>query len=531
MERVGIDDNFFALGGDSIVSIRLVSLARKAGLLISPRSVFQHQTVSALAEVAASAEKTVSSAPDVATGELPATPIMRWLEERGGSVDRYSQAVLLQVPADLGEDRFVAALQAVLDHHDALRLRLMASNEERSDWRLEVAPVGTVKAAACTRRIDISKLDDAARHNCIAEQAEAAEARLAPASGVMVQAVWFDAGAQRPGRLLLTIHHLAVDGVSWRILLPDLAAAWEAGADGQAFALPPRGTSFRQWAQLLTDRAQDPHVTGELAFWTGTLSQPSLSLDDAATRQIQDGTSATRHLTLTLPAAVTGPLLTRVPAAFHGGVNDVLLTGLVLALADWGRRHGSGSRAVLLDLEGHGREDIGAETDLSRTVGWFTTMFPVRLDPGTLDLDEAFAGGAALGRAFKSIKEQLHAVPGNGLGYGLLRYLNVQTASSLAGFAPPQLGFNYLGRFPVSADADWTISHDTEWLRGNAATSLAHRVDINAMTLDTDDGATFTATWSWASAVMTEELGSRNCDPLVPGPGSAGPSCGAARRP
>ena len=188
------------------------------------------------------------------------------------------------------------------------------------------------------------------------------------------------------------------------------------------------------------------------------LSQPSLSLDDAATRRIQDGIDATRHLTFTLPATVTGPLLTRVPAAFHGGVNDVLLTGLALALADWGRRHRSASRAVLLDLEGHGREDIGPETDLSRTVGWFTTMFPLRLDPGTLDLDEAFAGGAALGRAFKSIKEQLRAVPGNGLGYGLLRYLNAQTASSLDGFAPPQLGFNYLGRFPVSADADWTIS-------------------------------------------------------------------------
>ena len=163
-----------------------------------------------------------------------------------------------------------------------------------------------------------------------------------------------------------------------------------------------------------------------------------------------------------MPAAVTGPLLGRVPAAFHGGINEVLLTGLAVAVADWCREHGrgsgSGSNGVLIDLEGHGREEVFADVELSRTVGWFTSLMPVRLDPGALDLADAMAGGPALGRALKLIKEQLRALPDNGLGYGLLRYLNRETAPQLAGHAAPQLGFNYLGRFAASEGADWAAS-------------------------------------------------------------------------
>ena len=276
----------------------------------------------------------------------------------------------------------------------------------------------------------------------------------------MLQAVWFDAGSEEPGRLLLTIHHLSVDGVSWRILVPDLASAWQAIAQGQEPALPVKGTSFRRFAQRLAAHAQHPDLIGELAFWTGMQSGPALSLVDGALDARRDVAGAAGHLTLTLPSALTAALLTRLPAAFHGGINDVLLTGLALAVADWCRRRARGagpahrsnanghgaSHAVLLDLEGHGREEMFADLDLSRTVGWYTSLFPVRLDLGALDLEAALAGGAALGGALKSIKEQLRALPTNGLGYGLLRYLNRETAPQLAEFTAPQIGFNYLGR-------------------------------------------------------------------------------------
>ena len=324
---------------------------------------------------------------------------------------------------------------------------------------------------------------------------------------MMVQAVWFDAGAEQSGRLLLTIHHLAVDGVSWRILLPDLTAAWEAIANEQEPALPARSTSFRRWAQRLAVEAQDAKRVGELSFWTEMLSEPSLSLVEGALDPDRDTGGTARHLTLTLPAALTGALLTRLPAAFHGGINDVLLTGLVVAIADWCRHRGRGAsqssnQAVLLELEGHGREDIFGDVELSHTVGWFTSLFPVRLDPGALDLDEAMAGGPALGRALKTIKEQLRAPPDNGLGYGLLRYLNPETASQLADLAAPQLGFNYLGRFAAAA-ADWGAASEGVRL-GGGDLPLAHALEVNALTLDDVEGSKLTATWTWAPALVSE---------------------------
>src|SRR6266849_5948007 len=277
LERVGIDDNFFALGGDSIMSIQLVSRARKAGLAITPRAVFQHQTVAGLAGAAGVIGEPCGAVADIATGGLAPTPIMHWLLERGGPLDRFNQSMLLQVPAGMREADLTSALQAVLDHHDALRLRLEAAAGE-GEWKLEVAPAGAVDAGACLRRIDIGGLDAAGREACICEHARAAESRLLPAAGVLVQAVWFDAGAQRSGRLLLTIHHLAIDGVSWRILVPELAAAWSAVAGGGVPALTARGTSFRRWSQWLELRAQDEACVGELSFWSGMLSERSLSL-------------------------------------------------------------------------------------------------------------------------------------------------------------------------------------------------------------------------------------------------------------
>ena len=214
-----------------------------------------------------------------------------------------------------------------------------------------------------------------------------------------------------------------------------------------------------------------------------------------------------RAVTLELSSDVTEALLTRVAAAFHGGINDVLLSALVIAVADWGQRRGCvGGPAVLLDLEGHGREEIFADVELSRTVGWFTSLYPVRLDPGSLDLEEALAGGAALGRAVKVIKEQLRGLEDNGLGYGLLRYLNQQTGAELAGYGVPQLGFNYLGRFASGGGQDWGLAAEAAALGGGAAAGmpLAHALEVNALTLDGAAGARLRATWGWAPALLDE---------------------------
>ncbi|SEB73448.1 non-ribosomal peptide synthase domain TIGR01720/amino acid adenylation domain-containing protein, partial [Rhizobiales bacterium GAS188] len=503
LERVGIDDSFFDLGGDSINAMQLVSRARKAGLVITPRDVFERRSVAALAQVAAPFVGGAQSRPDIAIGSVPLTPIMHWFLERGGLPDRFNQALLLQVPAEMTADQLEPALQALLDHHDALRMRRVGPADRSCG--LEVRPVGSVAAQECIRRIDITGLPERDRRGCIVREAQAAEGRLAPATGTMVQAVWFDAGPGRAGRLLLMLHHLVVDGVSWRVLVPDLGAAWQARRAGLVPELDPVGTSFRRWAQHLTSEAARLERRQELATWTQILGTADPLLSPRPFERGRDTGGPVQQVTLTLPAAATAPLLGHVPSRFHGRINDVLLTAFGLAVADWRRRHGRGeSMAVLLDLEGHGREETIGEVDLSRTVGWFTSLFPVCLDPGAIDLDEALAGGADLGRAIKTVKEQLRALPDNGLGYGLLRYLNPETAAALEGFAGPQIGFNYLGRIAAPVARDWGLAPEAQALGGGLEMPLAHAIELNAATYDRAQGSELTAHWSWAGDLFGE---------------------------
>ncbi|MGK5552278.1 amino acid adenylation domain-containing protein [Actinomadura kijaniata] len=496
LERVGAEDGFFDLGGDSIIAIQLVSRARQSGLVITPRDVFQHQTVAELAAVARPAgegEETEAEPPGTAVGVVPATPIMRWFQELTGPVDGYSQRMLLRVPPALGADRLAAALQKVIDHHDMLRLRVDRSTPE---WTFEVTEPGTVDAAPLVRRVDVTGLTGDALDRVLHDESLAARRRLDPAGGVMAQLVWFDAGDGDSGRLLLTLHHLVVDGVSWRILLPDLVTAWAGGE------LPPVGTSFRRWAQRLTAAASDPARTAETALWNDILATPDPLLGTRPLDPAADTFGTARHHTVTLPPEITGPLLTDVPAAFHGRVNDALLTALALAVAEWRRARGiTDDTAVLVDLEGHGREEIVPGVDLSRTVGWFTSIHPVRLDAGGVDWAEAESGGPAVGTALKRIKEQLREIPDNGVGHGLLRHV----AGTVGPHPHPQIAFNYLGRAAAGDTADWSPADPSALAGGqDDALGLVHAIEVNAHTRDLPTGPELTAVWTWADALFAE---------------------------
>jgi len=473
LDRVGADDGFFDLGGDSIMSIQLVSRARRHGLVFGPRDVFVGRTVEALSVLARTA---VAPVLDDGLGPVPLTAIMRRLIELDGW-KAFNQSVYLAVPGGIRLEDLRAAVQVVLDHHDMLRSRLTGTE-------LHCDPPGTVRAEDCVSRVD--GLIDMGKH-CLA-----AQRGLDPRAGAMVRAVWFDAGPDE-ARLFLTLHHLVVDGVSWRILLPDLEAAWQAVAAGLAPGLEMVGTSFRQWSARLSEFARSPEIVAELPLWRGMTEVDEPLLGRRALDPAVDVVGAGHTLSLTLPVDVTETLLTRAVSAFHGRINDVLLTGLALAVG----------RPVLVDLEGHGREEISPDLDLSRTVGWFTSIFPVRLDLGDLDVDEALRGGAAAGAAIKAIKEQLR-LPNNGLGHGLLRYLNPLLDSGAA----PQIGFNYLGRFSaggVSERGTWRPAFDRPaTARANAGMPLKHAVEINSSTLDTAAGPELSTTWTWADGLLAE---------------------------
>jgi amino acid adenylation domain-containing protein/non-ribosomal peptide synthase protein (TIGR01720 family) len=502
--RTTLDDNFFALGGDSILALQLVSRARQAGVIINLRDVFEQETIESLAAVSQSQGAAVVVADD-GVGPLPPTPMTCWFLEAGGTMHRFSQSIVLQVPANLEHQDLVRVLQTIIDHHDALRLRFTGSQGPRGDWKLEIQEQGAVSAESCLRVIDIAGLDGDACKQKVEQEGPAADERLSAENGIMLQAVWFNAGRTAPGRLLLTIHHVVVDGVSWRILVPDLVAAWTAISTGNDPVLEPCPFSYRGWVERLSREAVNPERVKELSFWTDTLKNAPELVPGGQLVPSRDTLDKARQIALTLPPKVTAPLLNQVASTFHARINDVLLTGLVLSVLKWQRQHhSSNNTSVLIDLEGHGREGIFDGVDLSRTVGFFTMMFPLHLDIGPLDLEEAWAGSEVLGRALKSIKEQLRAVPDNGIGYGLLRYMNPETAPALAGLTKSQIDFNYLGRFPVAETTDWSPS-DAFTGGMDPEMSFHHPLEIDSMVVERAAGPELTALWTWVPGILSEQ--------------------------
>ncbi|WP_282797439.1 non-ribosomal peptide synthetase [Streptomyces sp. CC224B] len=511
VDRVGVDDDFFSVGGDSIQSIQLATRARARGLVLGAQQVFEHRTVARLAEaVADSAARpapVLEELPGGGEGFLPHLPVTRWVRGWGPGFERFLQAMVLDLPVGIRREQLTATLGAVVDRHDLLRARLV----ERDGGGLDVRARGTVDVDGLVRRVGCAgDWESEHRRAELLDEVDAAAGRLDPAAGVVAQFVWFDPGPERAGRLLVALHHLVVDGVSWRILMPDLAAAWRRVRDGRPPLLPPVGTSVRRWAHALVEEAARPERTAELELWRSLVDGPDPVL---GARRLDPDTDTVATLTRTrvrLPVAVTEALLTTLPAAFRTGVNDGLLAALAVAVARWRRARGVAEDTTLIRLEGHGREEAAAPgADLSRTVGWFTSVFPVRLDVAGADLEEALAGGPAAGRVVKAVKEHLLAVPDKGIGYGLLRHLNPRTAAVLARYGTGQVSFNYLGRFSAASD----MPEELRGLGFTQAPGLADlaeldagqdprmaapaELDINAHVTDTPEGprlgALFTA--------------------------------------
>ncbi|WP_311638043.1 condensation domain-containing protein, partial [Streptomyces hintoniae] len=343
-------------------------------------------------------------------GSAPLTPVMHAFDVDSTGFNTFQQSVVVRVPATASLHQLTAAVQALLDHHDILRARLTGSAGDR---HLEIPEPGSVDAASCIERVDASDTATEELRSLVSAGMRRAQDLLDPAAGEMIRAVWFDAGPDAPGRLLLVAHHLVIDGVSWRILLPDLAAAWEALTQGRQITLAPTGTSFRRWSQLLQEEAQNPVRAKELPLWTRLLQEPEPLLGGRELDPARDTLSTAESASWTLSVDETTPLLTSLPALYSCGVNDVLLTGLALAFAHWRQsRDMHEHRSLLIDLEGHGRQDITEGIDLTRTVGWFTSIHPVRLETSTSDRTDG-----SVGTALKEVKEQLRAIPDNGIGY------------------------------------------------------------------------------------------------------------------
>ena len=424
-KRVGVQDNFFELGGDSILSLQIIARASEEGLLLTPSQIFKHPTIEELAiRVRSTASATRAS--ETVAGAVPLTPIQHWFFEQNlPEPHHFNQAFLFTVPVDLDLALLDQSLASVLGHHDALRLRFTRT---QTGWRQEYTEPTN---SHVLRRVDLSSLAAADQMAELERCAAATEASLDLGQPPMLRAVWFHLGREQPARLLIVIHHLVVDGVSWRILLEDLETAYFNLREGQPVSLPPKTHSFQRWAECLQQHAAHSELGAELAWWRASLAgvKPP-RVDVELTGENTEGTA--RTLDVALEADSTRALLRDAPAAYNTQINDLLLTALARTFAQW-----SGDRVLHLHLEGHGREDLFEGVGVSRTTGWFTTLFPVRLELP----ERPWSPGPAL----KSIKEQLRGIPRRGIGYGLLRYL--RNDPSVAGSREPEILFNYLGQF------------------------------------------------------------------------------------
>jgi len=450
LERVGVHDNFFEMGGDSILSIQIVAKASEAGLKMTPQLLFGHQTVAALAPAVGTGTTVVADQGPV-TGDVPLTPIMaRFLEMGHPQPSHYNQTLLFSLPEDPDVLALSQALALLGRHHDALRLRF---HRKQLSWS---ARCEGLDAAPKLQIIDLSETDDPPGR--ISEICSEVQASLDLERGPIARFVYFQLAEGESGRLLAAIHHLAVDGVSWRILLEDLGRAYQACRNGEQPRLPPKTTSFREWACRLEAYSGSQELARECSYWQACVADEEV-VAPAAFTAAETSASFAR-----LDRELTEALLKEVPAAFNTRIDDVLLTALARGIAG-----ASGRQSLLVDLEGHGREQIFDDVDLTRTVGWFTSMYPVRLN-------------CSLGEDpipdLKRIKETLRAVPHKGIGYGLLRHVHPDRPVK----ANATVAFNYLGQMDLDrGESVLKLAPESPGPNVASSTKMVHPIELNAV--------------------------------------------------
>ena len=493
-ERVSVHDNFFEIGGDSILSIQVVSRAREAGISISPKEIFQFQT---LAQLAQSVDKSLPAlAPqELITGSVPLMPIQHWfLEERGWSEPHhFNQYVLLRVPADVKPKLLSKCIHKLREHHDSLRLRF---TEIEKGWH-QVNE--TIDSWEPLQVVDLSSHPQATRLREVDEITAKTQASLNLEKAELMRVVLFELGEQG-NRLLIVAHHLAVDAVSWRILLEDLIRIYQQLKQGKSSQMPPKTSAFRDWTLRLHDYGQSDEVQEQLQYWLGlpwAEIRPLPKDSPVGTQEIHhikpvkdiykyntsidsyDTVASQLNISTRLSIEHTHVLLNKLPATYNVHVHEILLAALVHTIHQW-----TGSSITMLDLEGHGREDLFEDMDLSRTVGWFTSLFPALLKSDQSDRAQ---------QALLSVRDQLRLIPQRGIGYGILRYLtrNPRVRNQLRALPTPEISFNYLGRidhYLNRYDKEKSSGLDWELITAGASFSekgkRAYLLEVNALIKD-----------------------------------------------
>ncbi|MCC5621223.1 non-ribosomal peptide synthetase [Nostoc sp. CHAB 5715] len=461
IENIGVNDNFFRLGGDSILSLQVIFKANQVGFNLTSKQLFQHQTIAQLAAIAGTTRK-IQAEQMAVTGLLELIPIQHWFfEQKQPEPHHWNQAVFLESKQKIDPVILEEVVESLQKHHDVLRLRFI--QKEFSTQALIVSPDDAIPLVC----FDFSALPEDKHKAAIEAVANKLQASLNLSQGPLFRVALFNLGENQAQRLLWIIHHLAVDGVSWRILIEDFKIAYQQIIQGKEIDLPLKTTSYKEWSSCLHKYAQSSALLSELDFWLTTQYQSisPIPRDFPGGNNIEETTSI---VSVSLSLEETQSLLQQVPAAYRTQINDVFLTALILTFNQW-----TGEDSLLIDLEGHGREEIFEDVDLSRTVGWFTTIFPVHLH---------LKNGNDLGKALKSIKEQVRAIPNRGIGYGLLRYLSQdKKISEQSSLSNAEVAFNYLGQFDqvLPESSLFRLAQESSGSARSSQSKRTHLLEIN----------------------------------------------------
>ncbi|NEW06408.1 amino acid adenylation domain-containing protein [Paenibacillus sp. SYP-B3998] len=422
-ERVGVTDHFFELGGDSIKSIQVSSRLHQAGYKLEIRDLFKYPTIAQLVlhvqPVARMADQ------GEVTGEAALLPIQKWFfEQQFADPHHFNQSVMLHRKEGFDEGAIRKVMQKVTEHHDALRMVFrMADNGEYIGWNRGIAEGELYSLEVVDFR------GEAALEQAIEAKANEIQSRMNLETGPLVKAGLFQCADG--DHLLIVIHHGVIDGVSWRILLEDIAIGYEQAVQGEEIRLPAKTDAYRTWSEQLAAYAQSTTITDERAYWEriGQVETKPLPRDWEADGWLHQDSES---IGVQWSREETEQLLKQVHRAYNTEMNDILLTALGIAVQKW-----SGHDRMLVNLEGHGRESILTDIDITRTVGWFTSLYPVAIE---------MQANMDLSYRIKKVKEDLRQIPNKGIGYGLCRYLSEHTDEAVRR-AKPEVSFNYLGQF------------------------------------------------------------------------------------
>ena len=460
IDKVGVNDNFFELGGDSILSIQVVAKANQAGLYINPRHIFEFPTIAGLVRVA-DEKPQIRAEQGPVVGDVPLTPIQHWFfEQQFQDKHHWNQSILFKISDHVDKTMLQDIVSTLLTQHDMLNSRYEFENEQVRQYIIDQDESNPLEF------VDLSTIDENDYEIELEKECNKIQASLDLSNGPVIKFAHFNFGKKTDSRLLIAAHHLVIDAVSWRIILEDLQSLYGQVSVNQEPLLPPKTTSFQYWAEKLVEYSKSEEMDKQIAFWE-SLSEKNIEpvFTDFPENLDSNIEKETSYVDVSLNEVETSKLLGDVQKAYNTQINEILFSAMLLAQNRW-----TGQRNICFYAEGHGRESLFNDVDLSRTVGWFTTLFPVYLE-----LPNSFS----IGEIIKSVKEQNRQIPLNGLGYDLMRYLAKKENTPIV---EPQICFNYLGQMDQALESNNSFSPSAEnkGLERSEKSKRNYLIDINA---------------------------------------------------